>query len=89
MLNAILTRSESDAIFRAGLLENPKQTISQAFGVAIPEQFRVQFIEKEASLDALVVLPDFRPEGGELCERDLEVVNGGGDVSDDLVETPW
>jgi hypothetical protein len=88
MLNAILARAASDPSFRAGLLVEPKQTISQVFGVTIPPQFRLRFIEKDADLDALVVLPDLRIEGAELSERDLDVVNGGGDVPLFNIE-PW
>jgi hypothetical protein len=89
MLSAILSRSASDPAFRAGLLREPKQAISQAFGVTIPEQFKVQFIEKDSTLDALVVLPDLRLNGAELSESELEVVNGGGDLLFAPEETPW
>jgi hypothetical protein len=88
MLNAILTRAASDPVFRAGLLSQPKETINEVFGVTIPPQFRLRFIEKEADLDALVVLPDLRVEGAELSERDLDVVNGGGDISL-FNDEPW
>ena len=87
MLHAILSRAASDPIFRSGLLTDPRQAISDAFGLAVPEQFRVRFIEKDPSLDALVVLPDLRNDGAELSAGDLDSVNGGGEGFFD--ESPW
>ena len=89
MLQAILARATTDPAFRSGLLNEPKETISDAFGLAIPDQFRVRFIEKGANLDALIVLPDARSEGGELSEADLDVVNGGAGIIPGEVEWPW
>jgi hypothetical protein len=89
MLHAILSRAASDPAFRSGLLAEPKQTISEAFGVTIPDQFRVRFIEKGPNLDALVVLPDLRAESSELSESDLEVVNGGGASPSFDDDAPW
>jgi hypothetical protein len=77
LLQSILSRAATDPAFRAGLLHTPKETISQAFGVIIPAPFRVRFVEKDADLDALVVLPDLQAERGELSDGDLEAVNGG------------
>jgi hypothetical protein len=77
MLHAILSRAATDPIFRSGLLNDPKQAISNTFGVAVPDHFRLRFIEKDPSLDALVVLPDLRNEVAELSQGDLDTVNGG------------
>jgi hypothetical protein len=43
----------------------------------MPEDFRIQFIEKTAGLDALVVLPDPTSGDGDLSDRDLDTVHGG------------
>jgi hypothetical protein len=77
LLNNVLSRSATDPAFRAGLLAAPKETINEVFGIEIPDKFQIRFIEKEAGLDALIVLPDPSP-GGELTVDDLETVNGGG-----------
>jgi hypothetical protein len=74
---AILSRAAWDPAFRAGLLAEPKRTIRNAFGVVIPEGFRIRFVEKGSDLDALVVLPDPNPAGPELSESDLDTVHGG------------
>ena len=74
---AILSRASWDPMFRTGLLQEPKQTIRDAFGVTIPEGFRIRFVEKGPDLDALVVLPDTNPDGPELSESDLDTVHGG------------
>lgn len=73
----VLARARIDAEFRRGLLSDPRTVIFEAFGVRIPEQFRLRFIEREADVDALVVLPDFRDASMELSEHDLEQVVGG------------
>src|SRR4051812_40331061 len=92
MLNAILSRAATDRIFRSGLLTEPRQAISDAFGVAIPTHFRIRFIEREPDVDALVVLPDLRSEGDELSERELETANGGQGADfewPDLSDLAW
>jgi hypothetical protein len=80
ILTAVLSRAATDWDFRQQLLSDPCPAIERAFGVTIPPQFRVRFIERDAALDSLVVLPDFRggvPDG-EVSERELEAVTGGG-----------
>jgi hypothetical protein len=77
LLEAILARAAYDRAFRVGLLASPKQAITAAFGVTIPEQFRIRFIEKDTDLDALVVLPEPGLPGGELTDSDLDTVHGG------------
>jgi hypothetical protein len=79
VLEAVLQRSTEDAAFRGRLLTDPRAAIFEAFGVKIPEQFRVKFIEKGSEVDALVVLPEFRTD--ELSDRDLENVAGGAGPS--------
>jgi hypothetical protein len=87
MLQAILSRAASDSVFRAKLLDQPKVAIAEAFGVNIPARFQVQFIEKSADLDALIVLPDLRVESEELSDGDLAAVNGGTDLFS--FDTAW
>lgn len=78
MLAAILERSTTDQAFRQRLLTHPRTAIEQAFGVVIPSTFNIRFVEKDPSVDALVVLPDAVGHGGELSDRDLDAVAGGG-----------
>ena len=78
LLDAILERAATDLDFRTGLLESPKETVEEAFGVRVPEGYRIRFIERDPELDSLVVLPDFRDPGAEeLSDDDLENVAGG------------
>jgi hypothetical protein len=79
VLEAVLQRSTEDAGFRARLLTEPRAAIFEAFGVKIPEPFRVKFIEKGSEVDALVVLPEFRTD--ELSDQELENVAGGAGQS--------
>lgn len=75
-MTAVLARAETDAEFRQQLLREPRQVIYETFGIRIPEQFRIRFVERSSDVDALVVLPDLRA-GDELSEHDLEHVTGG------------
>ncbi len=76
-LEAVLERSSVDHDFRRQLLEDPRRVIQDSFGILIPADFRIRFVEKDPEVDALVVLPDFKASGDELSDRDLEHVSGG------------
>lgn len=78
VLEAVLQRSVVDYEFRQELLTNPRRAIQEALGVSIPANFRVKFIEKDKNVDALVVLPNYQHQNGELSDDDLEEVAGGG-----------
>jgi hypothetical protein len=75
-LQAILDRAVTDRAFRQRLLVDPRPAILESFGVMIPATFRIKFIERDANVDALIVLPD-EQHGGELSDDDLETVSGG------------
>ncbi|HET7584230.1 MAG TPA: NHLP leader peptide family RiPP precursor [Gemmatimonadaceae bacterium] len=76
-LEAIIARATVDRSFRQQLITDPRRAIQQAFGLVIPPEFRIRFIERDPDLDALVVLPDFRAENDELSDTELEAVLGG------------
>jgi hypothetical protein len=76
-LEAVVSRAATDATFRAALLTDPRGAIQQAFGVRIPADVRVRFVERPTDVDALIVLPDMRGTDGELTDSDLESVTGG------------
>jgi len=77
VLTAVLARAETDVAFRQQLLTNPHRAIHDAFGVRVPADLRLRFIERGADVDALVVLPDLRVPLDELSDVDLERVTGG------------
>ena len=77
VLTAVLSRSETDVAFRQLLLTTPHTAIHDAFGVNIPVQLRLRFIERGSDVDALVVLPDLRVPVDELSDVELEHVTGG------------
>ncbi|MCC7054302.1 MAG: NHLP leader peptide family RiPP precursor [Gemmatimonadaceae bacterium] len=78
-LQAVLARASTDRDFRQRLLVDPKSAIHDALGIVIPPTFRVRFIERDPSVDSLVVLPDYTSPDGELCDADLETIAGGTD----------
>lgn len=79
-LEQILARAGVDRDFRRALLADPRKAILEGLGVHIPASFRVKFIERDKSVDALIVLPDLQRQDGELDDCDLAAVAGGGDT---------
>ena len=77
LLDEIMRRAAEDADFRGFLLSDPKEAIYQSFGVRVPLNFRIRFIEKGHDVDALVVLPDLLRPDNELSDDDLDAVAGG------------
>jgi hypothetical protein len=57
------------------LLVNAKAAIAEAFGVALPDDFRLRFIERGADVDLLVVLPE--PVEDRLGPEELREIAGG------------
>jgi hypothetical protein len=78
LLKEVLERAAEDREFRARLLSDPVSAIRMAFGVILPHDYRIRFMERPRELDALIVLPDAGQ--GELDEDDLDLVAGGGDT---------
>jgi hypothetical protein len=75
LLREVINRASTDREFRARLLSDPAAAIRHAFGVILPHNYRIRFMERPRELDALIVLPAM---GEELDEDDLEQVAGGG-----------
>jgi hypothetical protein len=88
-LQSILDRATTDPAFRDRLLNDPRDAIFETFGVMIPPNFRIKFIERGPGVDALVVLPDIVSRDAELSDDELEAVSGGvedegGDWAEDF-----
>ena len=77
MANAVSTRAAVDRAFRQKLLTDPRSAVTEVLGHPLPATFRIKFIEKDANVDALIVLPDLEPTSGELSQEELEAVAGG------------
>ena len=77
VLQQVMERAAVDREFRQRLLTDPRGAIRAAFGLEVPADLKVKFIEKGADVDTLVVLPDLRRPEGELTDADLDAVAGG------------
>ena len=77
ILNEITARAATDRAFRQRLISAPEATITEVTGVALPAQYKVKFVEKDAGVDAMFVLPDLLDPNGELSAEELESVAGG------------
>ena len=80
----IIQRSIEDEAFRQKLIEDPKGAVEQEIGTQLPEEVRVVTVEETQDTIYLVLpgAPMAGGEGGELSDRDLESVAGGGTWSD-------
>lgn len=83
LLLDITSRATVDPAFRSDLLKDPNAAIYAAFGMRVPEGFRLRFTEKGPDLDALIVLPDPQRPNGVLADDDLDSVAGGTGSTDD------
>jgi len=77
LLEAVVHRAGVDIPFRKQLLSEPGGAIHAAFGIRLPDGFRILFIEKDPSFDAVVLLPDLADMDDALSDDDLEKVAGG------------
>jgi hypothetical protein len=79
MERRLINRSIEDEDFRQRLLDDPKGTLEQEMGSALPEGVQVRAVEESADTIYLV-LPSasaLGDQGGELSEEELEAVAGG------------
>jgi hypothetical protein len=75
----LVQRSLEDEEFRQRLLDDPKGTLEQELGSALPQGIEVRVVEESADTIYLV-LPSasaLGEGGGELSDRELEAVAGG------------
>jgi hypothetical protein len=78
----IIRRSLKDESFRQWLLADPKAALEEEIGTRLPEEVRVVAVEETADTIYLR-LPSASPAGedGELSDRELEEVAGGGTIN--------
>jgi hypothetical protein len=77
LLNDVLNRSATDPSFRTQLIKSPHAAVKAAFGVTLPTDLAIRFVEQPADIDALIVLPNYIEADGELTPSELESVAGG------------
>lgn len=76
-LAAVVTRAALDRHFRIRLLADPHRAVRESFGVELPRGLRLKFVEKEAGVDMMVVLPDLVTSMDQLDGEELDAVLGG------------
>jgi hypothetical protein len=83
----LVERSLQDEEFRQRLLDDPKGTLEQELGSALPEGSEVRAVQESADTIYLVLPSASRVgEGVSLSEEELEAVAGGGDPTSNANE---
>ena len=80
----IVGRASEDAEFRARLLSDPKGTIEQELGIAIPASLSIKVHEEGDTTAHLLLPPDSR-----LSEGDLQAVAGGDTTQEEFWDEFW
>ena len=72
MLQHIVEKSALDEEFRRALLANPKSTISEELGIAIPDSMNIEIHQSDMQTVHVALPPD-----PNLTEEQLEAVSAG------------
>ena len=72
MLQQIIDRSTTDDAFRQALLADPKATICDELGIAMPESMSIQVHESDMQTVHLAIPPD-----PNITEEQLEAISAG------------
>ncbi len=73
----VLDRALADPGFRANLVANPHKSLSELYGVSIPENADVRVLEESDDSHFVVIPPDMSSISQELTDEQLEAVAGG------------
>jgi len=76
-MNEAVRRSATDPAFRKLMLTDVNKAVEQVAGKSVPPGFKIRVMEKGGT-DMTLVLPDPVKAGGELSDKELEQVAGGG-----------
>ncbi|WP_341279233.1 hypothetical protein [Paenibacillus sp. FSL H8-0537] len=75
-VNAVITKANSDAEFRALAVSDIYAAIKAATGHEVPQEFKINIVDA-TGYHATIVLPEVRGAADELTETELESVAGG------------
>jgi hypothetical protein len=73
----VLDRALADPDFRANLVASPHKSLSELYGVSIPENADVRVLEESDDSHFVVIPPDMSSISQELTDEQLEAVAGG------------
>ena len=76
-MNEAVRRSATDPSFRKLLLTDVNKAVEKVAGKPVPPNFKIRVLEK-GNADMTLILPDPVAAGGELSDKELEQVAGGG-----------
>ena len=75
--SALNKKVVTDREFRDLALSNPNEAVKQLTGKDLPEGMAIKLIEADPEASRTFVLPNFRGEGAELSDKELEAAAGG------------
>lgn len=73
----VLDRALTDPDFRRVLVQNPHESLSDLYGVTIPESADLRVFEETDDSHYVVIPPDMSALSEELTDEQLEAVAGG------------
>ena len=73
----VLDRALTDPDFRRTLVQSPHRSLSDIYGVTIPESADVRVFEESDDSHYVVIPPDMSALSEELTDEQLEAVAGG------------
>jgi hypothetical protein len=77
VIQQVVGKAATNREYRSRLLSDPRGTLAEAVGHALPDDFSIKFVEKDPGVDVMYVLPDVAIEDRELTAEELEAVSGG------------
>ena len=72
MLEKLVAKAEEDSDFRSQLLTDPSTALKEAFGLEVPDEFKVTVHQDDARTAHLVL-----PASAELTDAQLQQAAGG------------
>ena len=74
-IEQVVGRAATRPDYRAWLLADPRRAVAAVTGRPLADDVTVKFVEKDAGVDAMYVLPDLAMEQNQLTAEELRVLD--------------
>ena len=80
-MQTIYERASADAAFRTSCLDDGNKAFHAVSGLDLPADYKLRFVDGSTA-DVTIVLPAAAAADGQLSEKELAAVSGGGRLAD-------